>query len=445
MTFKTATACLLALIPLVRAQQPDVRIYPRPREDTKLAVANFVPRTLATQETESVLKVFDQVLWGDLQFSAFFEMPSKSFYPLKPLRTPQDVNFENWQVPTLDADFLVFGNLFLEGQTAILEAYLYDVKTAHQVLGKRYTIADSTMVRRVAHEFADQIVFQLSAATSRGVARTQIAFASLKAGSKEIYLMDYDGSNQRTITANGGLNKFPAWLFDNSKLAFITKLPQSARWELWIQGLQGGRNVMPMPTSYVSSPSFSPDGDRIAFSSRDVTRVDADVYYARVNTQNRTNLTNHPSIDTSPTWSPTGRQIAFISDRSGSPQLWLMDSDGTNLQQLVTEGGHCDSPDWSPDGRFIVYSWQPPTRWEHDIYVVEVSTSKIFQLTSRSGSNENPHWSPDGRHLVFQSARTGSKQIFIMNADGKNLKQVTAYGINEAPAWSDYQVAAPEP
>ena len=262
---------------------------------------------------------------------------------------------------------------------------------------------------------------------------------------KEIYLMDYDGSNQRTITANGGLNKFPAWFFDNSKLAFVTKLPQSPRWELWIQGLQGGHNVMAMPTSYVSSPSFSPDGGRIAFSSRDATAVDADVFYAPVNTRHRTNLTNHPSIDTSPTWSPTGRQIAFISDRSGSPQLWLMDSDGTNLQRMVTEGGHCDSPDWSPDGRFIVYSWQAPTRWEHDIYVMEVSTAKIFQLTTGSDSNENPHWSPDGRHLVFQSARTGSKQIFIMNADGKNLKQITAYGINEAPAWSDYQVADPEP
>mgnify|MGYP001332778806 FL=1 len=86
----------------------------------------------------------------------------------------------------------------------------------------------------------------------------------------------------------------------------------------------------------------------------------------------------------------------------------------------------------------MAYSWQAPTRWKHDVYVIEVASGKIFQLTSGHGSNENPHWSPDARHIAFQSTRTGSKQIFIMNADGKNVKQITAYGINGSPAWSRY-------
>ena len=105
----------------------------------------------------------------------------------------------------------------------------------------------------------------------------------------------------------------------------------------------------------------------------------------------------------------------------------------------MTEGGHCDSPDWSPDGRLIAYSWQAPKRWDHDVYVVEVASKKIFQLTSGRGSKENPHWSPDGRHIAFQGTRTGTKQIFIVNADGENQKQITAYGINESPAWSGYR------
>lgn len=431
----------LSLGALAQAQGPDVVIYPRPREDTTLAVANFIPRTVATQEVQSFADSFNQALWQDLEFSAFFEMPSKSFYPLKPLRFPIDVNFDNWQVPTLDADFLIFGNLQVDRSLAMVEAYLYDIKTHQQVLGKRYTVSDSSLIQRVAHEFADQVVFQLSAGTSQGVARAQIAFTSLKGGSKEIYIMDYDGGNQRSITANGGLNKFPDWSVDNKALAFVTTLPGIPRWELWIQNLAGGRVVMPVPSSYVSSPAFSPDGEKIAFSGRLPDRQDAGVYVANIDGTGLRNLSNNPAIDTSPTWSPTGQQIAFISDRTGSPQLWVMDADGSNVQRLVTEGGHCDSPNWSPDGRFIVYSWQAPTQWKHDIYVLEVATEKIFQLTSSRGDNENPHWSPDGRHIAFQSTRTGTKQIFVMNADGKNLRQVTAYGVNESPAWAGYAVA----
>ncbi len=443
MKFKFLLAYIWVVPLLVFAEQGDVIIRPQIGEQTRLAVADFSPRVVALQETESALKVFNQVLENDLKFSAIFRMSSKSFYPLKRLRFPEDVEFENWQVPSLDVDFLVFGNLQLEAHMVVVEAYLYDVKTRQQVLGKRYTTTDRKLTRRLAHEFADQVVFQLSAGSSRGVALSQIAYTSRRGKSKEIYVMDYDGADARTITANGGINKFPNWGPDNDKLAFVTNLPGSSQWELWIQDLRGGRNVFPVSGSYVSSPAIAPDGKHIAFSGRSSRGVDSDIYVGEINGSDRRNLTNHPGIDTSAAWSPTGRQVAFISDRSGTPQVWVMDADGSNVERLVLEGGHCDSPDWSPDGRFIAYSWQAPTQWKHNVYIIEVATGKILQLTSGTGSNENPHWSPDGYHIVFQSSRTGLKQIFIMNADGKNLKQVTAYGINGSPSWSGYRVTGP--
>lgn len=423
------------------AQQQDQVIRPDPSAQTRLAVTDFVARTSANRATEQASKTFNKVLWDDLGFSAVFEMPSKSFYPLRPLRTPGDVTFENWQVPTLDVDFLAFGNLQADSTRVVVEAYLYDVKTRRQVLGKRYTVPDTTQIRQVAHAFSDEVVFRLSGGASRGVAQTQIAFASRRGGSKEIFVADYDGDNIRTITANGGINKFPGWSSDNKLLAFVTNLPSSTRWELWIQDLAGssGRRVISVPTSYVSSPAFSSEGSRIAYSARAAGKADSDIHTASLGGGNVRNLTNHPAIDTAPTWSPTGQQIAFISDRSGTPQLWLMEADGTNVRRLVNEGGHCDSPDWSPDGRFIAYSWQAPRQFRHDIFRVEVATGEIRQLTSGRGSKENPHWSPDSRHIVFQTTRTGSKQIAIMNADGNNLKQITSSGINESPAWSGYR------
>lgn len=430
---------LLGFGHVVLAQRPDAVIFPKPTP-TRLAVADFNPKTSANPQTQSALQVFNQVLLDDLKFAAFFEIPAKSFYPLKPLRTPQDVVFENWQVPTLDVDFLCLGSVQVDATVTVVEAYLYDVKTQQQVLGKRYTIGDPTLIRRIAHEFADQIVYELSAGASRGVAATSIAFASLKGDSKEVWVMDYDGANARQLSYNGGLNKFPEWSYDNKKLVYVSLRPGGHSWELSLHEIEGGVRTLDMPSGYVASPAFSSDG-RIAISTRTESSRDADIFVASSDATRMRNITNFKGIDTSPSWSPTGTQIAFISDRSGTPQVWVMDADGSNVRRLITEGGHCDSPDWSPDGRFILYSWQAPTQWKHDIYLVEVATAKIYQLTSGFGSNESPHWSPDGRHIAFQSTRTGSKQLFIMNADGKGLKQVSTYGINESPSWMHYPPA----
>ncbi|HSR53320.1 MAG TPA: hypothetical protein VLV83_21045 [Acidobacteriota bacterium] len=430
-------------------QQGQVEINPDVTTQARVAVADFVARTSANRATEEAAETFNRVLWDDLEFSARFEMPSKSFYPLRPIRNASDVSFEDWQVPTLDVDYLAFGNIQVDVNGTVLEAFLYDVGTREQIIGQRYRLTRTEQIRRSAHAFADQVVFNLTAGASRGVAQTQIAFTSEKGGSKEIYVVDYDGFNERTITANDGLNKFPDWSNENRYLAFVTNLPGSARWELWVQDLEGasGRQVIQVPTTYVSSPSFSPDGSRLALSARAVDKSDPDVFIADIERalsgqgggSRLRNLTNHPSIDTAPTWSPTGRQLAFISDRSGTPQIWMMDADGSNLRRLTQDGGHCDSPDWSPDGRRIAFSWQAPRQWKHDIFIIDVATGVTNQVTSGRGSAENPHWSPDGRHLVFQSTRTGSKQIFIVNVDGENLKQITAYGINENPAWSGYR------
>ena len=145
-----ATVLILTLVaPTGMAQPSDVKIYPKARESTRLAVADFVARTAVTPQTRTAAKVFNDVLWTDLKFSAFFEMPSKSFYPLKPLRSPQDVSFDHWQAPTLDVDFLAFGNVHVDAAGAMIEGYLYDVKTRQQVLGKRYSVADVTLIRRV--------------------------------------------------------------------------------------------------------------------------------------------------------------------------------------------------------------------------------------------------------------------------------------------------------
>jgi len=145
-------------------------------------------------------------------------------------------------------------------------------------------------------------------------------------------------------------------------------------------------------------------------------------------------LTNNPAIDSTPTWSPTGDQIAFTSDRSGSPQIWVVGSDGLGLRRLSFET-NADRATWSP-APYNEIAFAARTGPGYDIKVLTLATGETKQITFGDGSNESPAWAPNGRHLAFTSTRAGREQIFTVDRDGKNVRQVTREGNNYAPNWS---------
>jgi TolB protein len=149
---------------------------------------------------------------------------------------------------------------------------------------------------------------------------------------------------------------------------------------------------------------------------------------------NVTRLTNHPAIDTTPTWSPGGTQIAFTSDRNGSPQIFIIDADGLNLRKITSESW-CDRPTWSP-APFNEIAYASRTGPGYDIRILDLATGERRQLTYGEGSNESPAYAPNGRHLVFMSTRAGKKQIFAIGRDGQGVRQITTVGNNYTPDWS---------
>ena len=147
-------------------------------------------------------------------------------------------------------------------------------------------------------------------------------------------------------------------------------------------------------------------------------------------------ITSHPAIDTSPTWSPTGNQLAFTSDRTGAQQIYVIGADGTGLRRLTYES-YCSRPTWSPEPyNEIAYASQ--TGPGFDIKVLDLATNEVRQLTFGLGSNESPAYAPNGRHIAFMSTRSAGrlKQIYTIGRDGRGLRRVTSTGNNEMPSWS---------
>ncbi|HUT62516.1 MAG TPA: Tol-Pal system beta propeller repeat protein TolB, partial [Anaerolineae bacterium] len=161
----------------------------------------------------------------------------------------------------------------------------------------------------------------------------------------------------------------------------------------------------------------------------------AEIYTYRISGREIRRLTNNPRIDSSPSWSPDGSKMAFTSDRTGNPLVYIMNSDGSNQHRLTsTPNAYEDSPCWSPRGDRIAFVMM--SDYGFDIAITSPSGADVFMLTYGQGSNENPHWSPDGLRIVFSSDRTGIKNLYIMNWDGSNVRNLTTDGINYSPAWA---------
>jgi TolB protein len=388
-----------------------------PGNGPNLAIADFVSRSSGL---DSGLGAFNQVLWADLEFAAVSGLIGKSLYPKSLVPDPASLKFDDWTLDPVRADYVAFGNLHNAAGLAA-DTYLYDVKTKQQLIASRHT-GDA---RRMAHEFADEIVKLLTGRD--GIATSKIAYVQ----GDSIKVMDYDGFNQRGFASDGPLVRFPQFSPDGRYLAYVSY--KSGVANIVVRSADGGLVGGTSFNSTTSSPSISPSG-QLAFSSALSNDGSMEIYVSNLDGSSPRRLTRtQKGINISPRWNPrTGREIAFISNRGGSPGIYVMDASGANQRPLISRGGHADSPSWSPDGRYIAFTYGGAGSFQ--VFVADVASGQLLQLTSQ-GRNESPSWSPDGRHITFQSSRSGRWEIWQMHIDGSGQRQLTRGG-GRLPTWA---------
>jgi TolB protein len=404
----------------------------------KLAVPDFKAAS-GDAQTAPLNTVFNQTLWNDLDNSGVFEMVSKSFYPVQAPGTPGELKVEAWGNPPVDAAMIAFGNLGVSGGKVNVQGWLFDAKNAGtpQILGKQYQEdATADYARLIAHKFADEIIFRLGGGI-QGIAETKIYFISSRSGHKEVWAMDYDGQGAHQISHLNSFALSPRVSPDNSRVAFSGMTGDS--WQILMYSLELGRMVsFPRFRGDNFSPAWSSDGTKFSFSSS-MHDGDAELYLTDASGGGIKRLTANKGADVSPVFNPkTNGQIAWVSGRTGLPQIYIMDADGSNVQQ-ITNQGYAVSPSWSPNGMLLAFAWfrkyGPGAPGAQDIYIMDIASRQFVQLTHDSRRNDFPSWSPDGRHIVFQSNRSGTDEIWTMLADGTHQQQITHGGKNSQPNW----------
>ncbi len=219
-----------------------------------------------------------------------------------------------------------------------------------------------------------------------------IAYSSNESGNWDIYLTDAEGKSKTKLTNYAGGNGYSAWSPDGKGITFYAKYDDRKTWSIH---------------------SMNADGS------------------------NRKRLTHVQNVwDNSPTWSPDGNKIAFARAYKDSTavwqyEIWIMNSDGTDQQQIPgLEGG---GPYFAPDGR-IVFHLEPDPG---EIYIANMDGTNPIQLTHNNAEDWHPEISADGKRIAFMSNRDGNHEIYVMNTDGSDQKRLTFNEVDDwYPSWS---------
>src|SRR5690348_3145794 len=280
--------CLIAVGVLLAAYPAEAQDWFKTGTGLGVSKARVAAPDLATSPDAAKLEsTFHNVLWNDLEYSGILDMVSQSFYPVKVPGQPSELNAQEWVAAPANAYMVAYGNVSVDGNTLAAAGFLSDVHnpSSPPALQKIYRgAATDADARKLAHQYADDIVALLGGGLP-GIAQTQIAYVSARAGNKEIWVMDYDGANTHQVT-------------------FLKSISLTPRW--------------------------SPDATRIAFTCfapyRGVTSAQICIYSSASNRM--IGFPRFPGTNEAPAWSPDGSQLAFTSGASGGQQLYTSGPNG---------------------------------------------------------------------------------------------------------------------
>ena len=238
---------------------------------------------------------------------------------------------------------------------------------------------------------------------------TKIAFASLRGGSKDIYVVNGEVGKQERMTIHPKDDYNPTWSPDGKRIAFVSNRNKNKP-QIWVIGLEDKNPVRITDGNHDNYPDWSPDGKSIVYQSQRNLNQPSELYLIDLDGNNHSLLVGADSIH--PCWSPGGTRVIFSHRREAETnQIYSIDSDGENLKQLTYDNVHKRYPSFSRDGRKIAYTGK-----QH-IWVMDSDGMNQKRVTKRKDFvDEHPTWSPDSKAIAFYSMRNqlDGLSIFIV-------------------------------
>lgn len=396
-----------------------------------IAIQKVCDRTATASASDKVAEI-GQAIERNLTLSGFFQVLDRNSFIESPPKCAgaSDFAYSDWSV--IGSEGLVRGLATVQGQQLTVQLFLHDVVKQQVVLAKEY-VGTVDQARRMAHRFSNEIMKFFTG--QPGIFGTQIAYSSRIGRFKELMIMDLDGSNVRQLTSERGLALSPSWNRDGTQIvytAYRNRMPDLFRIDPVTRAIT---QISRGPALEIGGRFFPAGGYLVSRSMGDDSDL---VVLGEDGTMLRRLSPPNGALDVSPVLSPDGRQLLFVSNRAGGPQVYLQDLEGGGPPRRVSfaTSNYCTSPAWSPRGDQIAFVCRADAGFQ--MFIARPDGREQLQLTG-GRDNEDPDFSPDGRYLVFATTQftPGTFALAMMKTDGTGLRQLTTpRGGDFEPSWS---------
>lgn len=369
-----------------------------------------------------------KILIADLEIYGIFNVMDKRVYIESSdiLWNEQRVNLRSWSV--IGADLLLkTGYSTQENKLEILFS-LIDVTKGDTIVSKAAT-GNISDVRYLIHMVADEIFKAVTGEV--GILTSKVAFVSSQKGNKEIFIADIDGMDIQNITSYGTITMLPRVSPDGRGILFISYKDQNGP-QLFFKDLASGTvRCLSVGANSANSGAWMPDGKRVIAGL--TVKGNQDLFMLDLNGTVIRQLTDFPGIEVGPCVSPDGTKLAFVSDREGTPQVYVMDINGGRPMKVSREGKYNSSPAWSIKNQIAYASLLDGN---FDIVVTDPEGIGSTRITSGGANHEDPTWGPNGRYLIYASNKNGKYGLYLQGTFSKISKALSlGEGEQRMPFW----------
>ncbi|GIZ11489.1 Tol-Pal system beta propeller repeat protein TolB [Pseudomonas sp. NCCP-436] len=419
---------LVLLVGRVQAADPLVISHGADRA-TPIAVVPF-----GWQGSTVLPEDMAEIIGNDLRNSGYFEpIPRQNMISLP--TQAGEVIYRDWKA--IGAQYVLVGSMVPNGGRLQVQYALFNVSTEQQVLTGNVG-GGTDQLRDMAHYIADQTFEKLTGVKGAFSTRLLYVTAERMGVNNTRYTLqrsDYDGARAVTLLQSREPILSPSFAPDGRRIAYVSF--EQRRPRIFVQHIDTGRREQITNFEGLNgAPAWSPDGSRLAFVlSRD---GNPEIYVMDMASRQLRRVTNHYAIDTEPFWGKDGQTLYFTSDRAGKPQIYKTNINSGAVERVTFVGNYNANPKLSADEKTLVMIHRQDGFTVFKVAAQDLETNRL-RILSDTSLDESPTVAPNGAMLIYATRHQGRGVLMLASTNGRvRLPLPTAQGEVREPSWSPF-------